>query len=293
MSPRDHMTDSESNQYLESGEPTAQLPELGPDSILWQRFGDWRSLFAALYAGVLQTTHKDISRSLVEHSNFFDNEVARLVRSAFPIIRTVYEGEEYGAMIRDFHRNVKGTHEDGTRYHSMNPDAYYWAHATFAMMPFVLAGNFSPKLSKQEKEQLFLECRKWYSYYGVAEPKNAPTNYDEFEAYVNDFIDNKLQKTETIERSRIVRVLDIDPPHPAIPAKLWAPLSPVVARLLIWVSTGLVPENLRDKLGWTWTKKDQRRFFLFSRTVRGIFAVLPRKLRMVPIADNAFKRAGA
>ena len=67
------------------------LPELGPDSILWQRFGDWRSLFVALSAGVLQIAQRDISRSLVQQSNVFDNEVARLVRSAFPIIRTVYE----------------------------------------------------------------------------------------------------------------------------------------------------------------------------------------------------------
>ena len=67
---------------------TDNLPELGPDSILWQRFGDWRSAFVALSAGLLQIAQRDISRSLVQHSNVFDNEVARLVRSAFPIIRT-------------------------------------------------------------------------------------------------------------------------------------------------------------------------------------------------------------
>lgn len=96
--------------------PTAEgLAPLGPDSVLWERFGDWRSLFVALSAGVLQISQKDISRSLVQLSNVFDNEVARLVRSAFPIIRTVYEGPEVGAMIRDFHKDVKGTHPDGTR----------------------------------------------------------------------------------------------------------------------------------------------------------------------------------
>ena len=104
---------------------TTNLPELGPDSILWQRFGDWRSMFVALSAGVLQIAQRDISRSLVQQSNVFDNEVARLVRSAFPIIRTVYEGPEVGAMIRDFHKDIKGTHPDGTRYHSLNPEVYY------------------------------------------------------------------------------------------------------------------------------------------------------------------------
>ena len=126
---------------------TDNLPELGPDSILWQRFGDWRSAFVALSAGLLQIAQRDISRSLVQHSNVFDNEVARLVRSAFPIIRTIYEGPEVGVMIRDFHKDIKGTHPDGSRYHPLNPDVYYWAHATFAAMPYQLAGNFMDPLT--------------------------------------------------------------------------------------------------------------------------------------------------
>ena len=168
---------------------TANLPELGPDSILWQRFGDWRSMFVALSAGVLQIAQRDISRSLVQQSNVFDNEVARLVRSAFPIIRTVYEGPEVGAMIRDFHKDIKGTHPDGTRYHSLNPEVYYWAHATFTAMPYYLAGNFMPELSRAEREQLFQESRTWYSYYGVAEPENAPKTYDEYVKYMDAMYD--------------------------------------------------------------------------------------------------------
>nr|WP_262485186.1 oxygenase MpaB family protein [Corynebacterium poyangense] len=142
--------DQESDSYLVQG-VDENLSKLGPHSILWQRFGDWRSLFAAVLAGTLQVTQKDISRALVQHSNFFDNEVGHLVRSAFPIIRAVYEDEDVGAMIRDFHREIKGTHTDGSRYHSMNPEPYYWAHATFVLMPFALVGKFNPPLSAAEK----------------------------------------------------------------------------------------------------------------------------------------------
>ncbi|WP_228073282.1 MULTISPECIES: oxygenase MpaB family protein [Corynebacterium] len=269
------------------------LPDLGPQSILWQRFGDWRSLFAAVYAGVLQVTQRDISTSLIQESTFFDNEVARLVRSAFPIIRTVYEGEEVGAMIRDFHRDVKGKHDDGTRYHSLNPEVFYWAHVTFALMPFALAGNFSPRLSKREKEQLFQESRTWYSFYGVAEPKNAPQNYPEFEKYFADYVENHLHQSQVFKRSRIVRTLDTDPPLSQIPMWLWRPISPYIAKLLLWVTIGLFPPALRKKLGWEWSKADKVKFFLLSRSVRGIFAVLPRRVRMVGIAERAFRREGA
>lgn len=275
-----------------SSNPSADLPPLGPDSILWQRYGDWRSTFAALYVGVLQITQKDVSRALVQHSNVFDNEVARLVRSAFPIIRTVYEGDEVGAMIRDFHRNIKGTHPDESRYHSLNPDVYYWAHATFAAMPFVLAGNFMPPMNEQEKEQLFQETRTWYTYYGVAEPKNAPKTYNEFQSYFDSMIDT-LGRTETIDRSRIIRGLTLDPPMPNFPKWAWHPIAPVASRLLMWAATGLLPDQVRKALDWKWTKSDAVRFTLFSRTLRGIFSVLPRKVRMVPIAERAFKKAEA
>ncbi|MHC2848767.1 uncharacterized protein (DUF2236 family) [Corynebacterium mucifaciens] len=271
---------------------TTNLPELGPDSILWQRFGDWRSMFVALSAGVLQIAQRDISRSLVQQSNVFDNEVARLVRSAFPIIRTVYEGPEVGAMIRDFHKDIKGTHPDGTRYHSLNPEVYYWAHATFTAMPYYLAGNFMPELSRAEREQLFQESRTWYSYYGVAEPENAPKTYDEYVKYMDAMYDN-LGPSETIDRSRIMNGLTLDPPDPSVPRWAWKPVAPYASKLLLWVSIGLLPAKVRDNLGLEWTSSDQRKLNIFARATRGVFSVLPRKARMVPMASRAIEKAEA
>ncbi|MGV0373434.1 oxygenase MpaB family protein [Corynebacterium pilbarense] len=271
---------------------TNDLPELGPDSILWQRFGDWRSLFVALSAGVLQIAQRDISRSLVQQSNVFDNEVARLVRSAFPIIRTVYEGPEVGAMIRDFHKDIKGTHPDGSRYHSLNPEVYYWAHATFTAMPYLLAGNFMPDMTRADREQLFQESRTWYSYYGVAEPENAPKSYDEYVAYMDTMYD-KLGPSETIDRSRIMNGLTLDPPDPSVPRWAWKPIAPYASKLLLWVSIGLLPEKVRNSLGLEWTKSDQRKLDIFARATRTVFSVLPRKARMVAIASRAFEKAEA
>ena len=268
------------------------LPPLGPNSILWDRFGDWRSLFVALSAGLLQIAQKDISRSLVQQSNVFDNEVARLVRSAFPIIRTVYEGPEVGAMIRDFHKNVKGTHPDGSRYHSLNPEVYYWAHATFSVMPLLLEGKLSPSMTAKEKEQYFQECRTWYTFYGVAEPEGAPTTYKEFVEYMDRMYDT-LGPSETIDRSRIVNGLTLDPPTPDVPRWLWKPIAPFAGKLLLWAAIGLLPAKVRDVVGLEWTEKDERRLNLFARGTRALFAVLPRKARMVPIATRAFEQAEA
>ncbi|MBF4546752.1 DUF2236 domain-containing protein [Corynebacterium afermentans subsp. lipophilum] len=291
LKPSDSITPTE-HVVTDAAIDTDGLPELGPDSILWQRFGDWRSLFVALSAGVLQIAQRDISRSLVQQSNVFDNEVARLVRSAFPIIRTVYEGPEVGAMIRDFHKDIKGTHPDGSRYHSLNPEVYYWAHATFVAMPYLLAGNFMPDMTHAEREQLFQESRTWYSYYGVAEPEGAPKSYDEYVAYMDAMYD-KLGPSETIDRSRIMNGLTLDPPDPSVPRWAWKPIAPYASKLLLWVSIGLLPEKVRNSLGLEWTKADQRKLNIFSRATRGVFSVLPRKARMVAIASRAFEKAEA
>lgn len=61
----------------------------------------------------------------------------------------------------------------------------------------------------------------------------------------------------------------------------------------MWAATGLLPDQVRKALDWKWTKSDAVRFTLFSRTLRGIFSILPRKVRMVPIAERAFKKAEA
>ena len=124
--PKNDTTDTAAaaDPVIDIAAPEAGLPELGPDSILWNRFGDWRSAFVALSAGVLQIAQRDISRSLVQQSNVFDNEVARLVRSAFPIIRAVYEGPEVGSMIRDFHKDIKGTHPAVSYTHLTLPTTF-------------------------------------------------------------------------------------------------------------------------------------------------------------------------
>lgn len=36
-----------------------------------------------------------------------------------------------GRTVRDFHTGIKGTFPDGERYHALDPETYYWAHATF------------------------------------------------------------------------------------------------------------------------------------------------------------------
>ena len=39
-----------------------------------------------------------------------------------------------GAQIRGYHETIKGVDGAGRRYHAVNPETFYWAHATFFML---------------------------------------------------------------------------------------------------------------------------------------------------------------
>ena len=57
---------------------------------------------------------------------------------------------------------------DGGRYHALDPDVFYWAHATFWYGNIRCAEVFGPSITEAEKRQLFEESRAWYAMYGVS-----------------------------------------------------------------------------------------------------------------------------
>ena len=106
---------------------------LGPDSLLWHLAGDWRSGLSGLSAGILQLAWPHLGQGVEEHSAFFDEPWDRIHRSVPQIWATILapDGDERATTIRDLHRDIKGTDRHGQRYHALNPDTFWWAHATF------------------------------------------------------------------------------------------------------------------------------------------------------------------
>ena len=108
---------------------------LGPDSLTWQIWGTWTGMFQGLWAGSIQNMHPKLGAAVWDHSDFFGERWQRLMRSLYPISGVVFDsvipGARTGEEVRDYHLTVKGTMEDGSRYHALDPDVFYWAHATF------------------------------------------------------------------------------------------------------------------------------------------------------------------
>ncbi|WP_199430880.1 oxygenase MpaB family protein [Qaidamihabitans albus] len=265
-------------------------PPLGPESLTWRRFGDLRTALLIGWAGTLQAMHPVISTALVQHSDVFGNPVNRLLRSAGPIVEVVYRGRPAGTRVRDLHHGIEGSHADGRRYHALNPEPYFWAHATFLATQYVVAERFGDPLSEAEKERLYQESIRWYAHYGMS-TRVAPPDYRAFRAYWERMVSEVLVRSAAIERSPLHRGERTPSPFPWLPAPVWAVLGPVFSGLQMWLARGLLPPAARETLGWDWSAGDERRLRVFAFAVRTVFRLVPAPYRLAPAARRAYREA--
>ena len=272
-------------------DPDAGRP-LGPSSLTWARFGDVRTALLMLWAGTLQAMHPTISAALSEHSAVFDEPVARLLRSARPIARVVYEGDAAGREVRGFHDGVQGVDDAGRPYHALQGDPYFWAHATFVAMQYVVADRLGgDPLDDDARERLYRESVRWYASYGLS-MRPVPTTYQDFCAFWDRTVAEVLVRSPAVDRSPLHRGDPGPCPFPGMPMWAWRIAGPAFLAVEQWVARGCWPEPVRERLGVRWTRRDERGFRVGASVLRGVFRVLPWRRRLVPVARAAYERAG-
>ena len=88
------------------------------------------------WAGSMQNMHPQLGAAVEEHSIFFMERMPRLsgrcIRSA-AWCSTATVRPRPAPQVRDYHIGIKGVDDQGRRYSALNPDVFYWAHATFFM----------------------------------------------------------------------------------------------------------------------------------------------------------------
>lgn len=268
---------------------------LGPDSLTWQIWGTWTGMFQGLWAGSMQNMHPKLGAAVWEHSDFFGERWQRLMRSLYPISGVVFDtvstGAATGHEVRDYHRDIKGRMNDGSRYHALDPDVFYWAHATFWYGNVRLCERFGPWLTEDQKRQLFEESKAWYASYGVS-MRPVPDTYEDFLEYWDYMCRNVLR-----DHPAVRAVLDIGklPPPPFlsfIPEKFWfRHLAKPNERFFLWLTTGFYDEPVREILGLSWSAKDERRFRLLGRGVNLVMhRLLPKRFLRHPRPRDAWDR---
>lgn len=274
---------------------TPTSDKLGPNSLTWKYLGDSRNLLVTLRTGLLQAMHPAINAGLIDHSDFFDDPFGRLARSAPPILGVIYDRdpEATGVWIRDQHPPIRGTDRHGRSYNALDPDVYYWAHATFFEAQITAQDLFGKPLTTYERERLYDESISWYARYAVT-MRPVPENYAAFVEYWNFMIDEVLESTKLAQLS-VRRSGKIPPPDiRGVGPKVWSLVEPAASRIGPWTIRCALPENARVKLGVEVGSSEQRAFDAMCLGIRTAWPLVPaNKKRMLKarIADQRV-RAG-
>ena len=277
-----------STHDVRPGEP------LGPDSLTWRLFGDQRIALVGMRAGLLQTLHPAVDKALRDHdSTYFQGPMKRILRSLPQILGVVYDEDApgTGVRVRDYHRDLKGTLADGSRYSALTPDVFYWTHATFFELQIAWCDHFGRPLSEDSKERLFQESRQWYSLYGVS-ATGTPETYAEFRDYWDHTVATVLEPN-AIARSTFHRTKKgiLGPsPFRFLPGPVWRPVSDAQFDAMAWVLRGTLPPAVRELLGVAWTDSEERRLRVLGAGIDRTFGRLPLQARLLPQARRAWRR---
>jgi uncharacterized protein (DUF2236 family) len=271
---------------LRSTPPNAEAggAPLGPGSLTWKHLGDARGALVAQRAGVLQVMHPAIAAALIDHSDFFENPLARLIRSAGPILGVIYDedAEATARWVRERHPQIRGRDNRGKRYHALDPDTYYWAHATFFEAQIATQELFGTPLSDAEKEQLYAESITWYARYGLT-MRPVPRDYAAFERYWQSMFEDVLRATP-IALAAVRRTRGLPAPYPAIDGLAWAAMGPLIGFGAPWLTRGTLPPRAREILKVTWSRNDELALNGLRSFVRTAWPIVPPRLSRLPRA---------
>lgn len=274
------------------GYESPPLP-LGPDSLTWRYFGDWRGMLQGPWAGSMQNMHPQLGAAVEDHSTFFRECWPRLLRSLYPIGGVVFDGDRApvtGVQVRDYHITIKGVDGAGRRYHALNPDVFYWAHATFFVGTLHVAERFCGGLTEAQRRQLFDEHVQWYRMYGMS-MRPVPATWEEFQDYWDHMCRNVLENNFAARAVLDLTELPKPPFAQRVPDWLWAAPRKLLARFFVWLTVGLYDPPVRELMGYRWLRRDEWLHRRFGDIVRLVFALVPFRFRKHPRARAGWDRA--
>lgn len=264
---------------------------LGPDSLTWKYFGDLRTGMLGVWIGALQNMYPELGAGVEEHSIVMREPLQRVARSVYPIMGVVYDGDRAsrtGEQIRGYHTTIKGVDSAGRRYHALNPETFYWAHATFFMLVLKVADYFCGGLTEAEKRQLFDEHVQWYRMYGMS-MRPVPETWEAFQEYWETVCRDQLELNRAaldILQMRIPK-----PRYVLMPTPVWDQIFKPLVGGQRWIATGLFDPVVREKAGLRWTAGDEIVLRLFGKAVEVAFLAVPDEIRLHPRALAAYRRA--
>lgn len=235
----------------------------------WWYFGDLRNMLLGPQILVLQVAHPVVGAGVLEHSDYQREPWQRLIRTAMSLTTVAYDDRAAATAeatrLRELHKSIKGVDARGRRYHALHPEAYTWVHATLVRGAVEAQRLFNTGIPDEQLPEFYAQMREVGLMLGLRE-HHMPPDLAAFDAYYRSVVRDRLEDNQAV---REVLVTIRHPVRPAsVPAALWAPIAWFVGKRAYLVTVGMLPDVLRDRLGLTWSDRQERRLRRFARHVR-------------------------
>jgi uncharacterized protein (DUF2236 family) len=257
---------------------------VGPESIVWRRAGDARTMFGAGAALLLQVAHPTVAAGVREHSNFKEDPWGRLWRTLDYVHMLVYGGPDgainTGRAMRAMHRRIKGTAPDGRRYHALEPEAYAWVHATLAETIVGAHDRFGRPFSDEQRSRFWDDWRGLGRLLGIRDG-DLPATWPAFRGYVDEMCATKLEPSDVVD-DVLESLADPKPPDVrGLGPRTWKAVTLPTSHTMRLATIGLLPETARRALDLEWTRAMELELNAIGRLSRSTTPILPRSLRIV------------
>lgn len=254
----------------------------GPGSVTWRVHSDLAVSVGGITALLLQTLHPLAMAGVEEHSNYRDEPLDRLARTASFVNGTIFGSTEVAEylirLVRGIHEHVVGVAPDGRPYSANDPELLRWVHVAEVYSFLRAHQRFNPNPIRGA------DADRYYDEMAVVAEKLGsapiPRTRAAVSAYFQD-IRPELRNTRSVARA--VRFITTpDSGHLSTDAML---------RLVIQGAVGLLPDWSREMLGLRQNRVVEMTTFrpaLFALIQSGRFS-----LGAPPAAKQAMARANA
>ncbi|MEO3787736.1 oxygenase MpaB family protein [Actinocorallia sp. B10E7] len=218
---------------------------------------------------LLQLAHPKVAQGVAEHSGFQASPFPRLFATldflSMVVFGTKDEAQRVAWSAMRAHDPVHGEN-----YSAHDADLLLWVQATLFQVSKELYEDMYGPLSPERAEEYYQQNAKLAELIG-APRESLPADAREFDAYWNRMVNTLEISGHGREQAQAVM-------HPK---GLRVPLFPVLVVFRL-VTTGLLPEAIREQYGLPWSPFRQRVFNVLMALVKIGMNLTPRGLRKLP-----------
>ena len=263
----------------------------GPESMMWRINREAVLLGSGPTALLLQIAHPLIAEGVAHHSTFESDPFRRLhgtIRTTMDLVFGDRRAAERAVRrLNGIHAGVRGeVRDEGARavassYRALDPALLLWVQATLIVTSLRAYEAWVRPLSESEKERFWQEARSVGTRLGIP-LSQSPADWPALMAYWERMLapDGPVHVTPTARRmAPLIR----RPPFPLVPGPL--------VDLSALPGMAFLPPRLREEYGIAWSPAREKAARALGHAIRGWVRIVPAKLRAMPQARAAERRA--